>query len=128
VYSKHALNGRWRFFCSTMLTHGFHTAVRLSGFQKHRCYSALANDPRLKEYMLSLIGEALGTINLTLGDIIREMHDLSKDDATSDTLRYQIKKDLVSMIKEADTQAINGLVSRVPKTLKPAIEEAVLSD
>jgi hypothetical protein len=120
---RQQLNSRQKLFCQVHLERGFYVALRVAGYNKKYGYRLLT-DRRIKEYILSLMTEALSEIHLTLGQLVKERHEMSNDVDVPAALRNEIKKELISYAMNAGEKVDEALklVGGERKYLKPSKE------
>jgi len=118
------MNRRRKLFYDTNLKHGFYTALKCAGYSKQHGYYLLSLESG-QEYMLSVLGKALGEIKLSLAQLLKERHALASDPDTPPKLRDDIYKDLINMVERAgqdveEREKLTG--SKAGRFLKPAKE------
>jgi len=117
------LNDRQKFFARCMLDHGFRLAKRMSGYETIHAYRLL-RDPRIKEYMVSILREVVDNMTFSLKELIEDKYKLSRAKDTPAKVKNDIINELIEIIKEAKQETDRLTLPNAPK--RPALQPAKL--
>jgi hypothetical protein len=120
------LTSRQRLFAEILVSEGWYKAKEATQYSRVTIWRLFKN-PKLKEYIMSLVKNAIKSLNLNYADLLQKRLELADNPKTPARIRDLIYKDLMEMIEMAENDESTNPAKSFPymsnmMILKPSKE------